>query len=131
MSQLLHHGDNDDIVIFVLHGVGHPHHLMLVSGWGLPGVHVGVWGLDRAGARPLTHHVDRDDDPVVVLYGRGCPYLWVCCLTPVLKQQACGWMWAKPPAHSHSFDDDDDVIVVTSVVGDSRGPGWDPVGNLG
>ena len=29
---------------------------------------------------------------------------------------------------SHLCNDDDDTVVVTSVVGDGRGPGWDPVG---
>ena len=124
-SRSLHHGDDDDDVS---RSVGHPHCLMLVSGRGLPGARVGVWGLDRAGVHPLTHHGDRDDDPVVVSHGRGrlCP--WARRLAPVLRWRGYGWMWAGAPARSHSYDDDDDVIVIASVVGDGRGPGWDPVG---
>ena len=87
--------------------------------------------MDRAGVRRLTHYGDVDDDPVVVLHGGGRPCPWARRLTPVWRRRACGSVWAGAPARSHSYDDDDDIVVVASVVGDGRGPGWDPVGVLG
>ena len=87
--------------------------------------------MDQAGAHCLTHCGDRDDDPIVVSHSGGRPCPWACRLMPILRRQACGWMWAGACAHSHSCDDDDDIVVIASVVGKSRSPGWDPVGNLG
>ena len=90
VGQSLHHGDdNDDVVIVVSCGVGHPHRLTLVSGRGLPiGAHVGVWALDRVGACPLM---------------------------PVWRRRACGWVWAGACACSRSCDDNDGDIVVSVV----------------
>ena len=82
--------------------------------------------MDRAGARPLTHYGDGDNDPVVVSHSGGRPRPWARRLAPVLRRWGCGWMWAGAHARSRSCDDDD--VVVASVVGDGRGPGWDPVG---
>ena len=84
--------------------------------------------MDRAGARQLMHYGDGDDDPVVVSHGGGRPCPWARHPASVLRRWECGWMWAGAPARSHSYDDDDDVVIVRSVVGDGRGPGWDPVG---
>ena len=89
---------------------------------------MGVWALDRAGACPLMHYGDGDDDPVVVSHGGGRPCPWAHRPASGLRRWECGWMWAGAPARSHSYDDDDDVVIVRSVVGDGRGPGWDPVG---
>ena len=82
--------------------------------------------MDRVGAHRLTHYGDGDDDPVVLSHGGGHPCLWVRRLTPVWRRRACGWVWAGVHARSRSCDDDDDII--TSIVGDGRGLGWDPVG---
>ena len=95
VSRSPHHGDDDDVVVVVVsRGVGHPHRLTLVSGRGLPRACMGVWGLDRAGARPLTHHGDGDDDPVVVSHGGGRPRPWARRLVLILRRRGCGWMWA-------------------------------------
>ena len=60
VRQQSHHGD--DVVVVVSCGLGHPHHMTSVSGWGLPiRAHVGVWASDQAGARHLTHYGDGDD----------------------------------------------------------------------
>ena len=126
-SQSPHHRDDNDVVIVVSRGVGHPCHLTSVSGRGLPiGARVGVWALDRAGARRLTHYRDGDDDPVVVSHGEGRPFPWARCLTPVWRWRACGWVWAGVRTRSRSCNNNDDVVM--SVVGDGRGPGWDPAG---
>ena len=89
---------------------------------------MGVWVLDRAGAHHLKHHGGEDDDPVVVSHGGGRPCLWVHRLAPVSRRRACGWVWAGAHAHSRLCDDDNDVVIIASVVGEGRGPGWGPVG---
>ena len=83
--------------------------------------------MDWGGARPLMHYGDGDDDPIVVSHGEGRPHLWARRLAPILRRQGCGWMWAAARTCSRSCDDNV-VVVIASVVGDSRGPGWDPVG---
>ena len=86
--------------------------------------------MDRAGVLHLTNYGDGDDDPVIVSHGGGRPCPWAHRLMLVWRRQGCGWMWVGPCARSRSCDDDD-VVVVASVVGEGRGPGWDPVGDPG
>ena len=90
---------------------------------------MGVWVVDRVGACHLTHYGDGDNDPVVVLHGGGHPCPWARRLMPILRQRACSWVWVGVHARSHLCDDD--VVVVTSVVGEGRGPEWGPVGDPG
>ena len=88
--------------------------------------------MDRVGVHHLTHYGDVDDNPIIVSHSGGRPCPWARRLMPVWRRRACGSVWAGAPARSHSYDDDDDdVIVIASIVGDVRGPGWDPVGVLG
>ena len=84
--------------------------------------------MDQAGAYRLKHYGNGDNDPVVVSHGGGHPCLWVRRLTPVWRRRVCGWVWAGAHARPRSCNDNDDVIVIASVVGDGRGPMWDPVG---